>query len=90
MINIHPALLPDFGGKGMYGKFVHEAVIASAKAESGITVHYVTPQYDKGSIIFRAKTQVDKKDTAETLAKKIHALEEEHFPRIIETWLNEN
>ena len=84
IINIHPALLPKFGGKGMYGRFVHEAVIAAAETETGITIHYVDEQYDHGQPIFQAKVVVEKDDTPETLAKKVHLLEYEHFPRIIE------
>ncbi|MGB5944386.1 MAG: phosphoribosylglycinamide formyltransferase [Leeuwenhoekiella sp.] len=84
VINIHPALLPDFGGKGMYGDHVHKAVIAAAKEKSGITIHYVTQNYDEGAIIFQAETKVEKDDTPETLAAKIHELEYEHFPRVIE------
>jgi phosphoribosylglycinamide formyltransferase-1 len=87
VINIHPALLPDFGGKGMYGDRVHKAIIASAKKESGITIHYVTPEYDKGNVIFQAKTPISKGETAETLAVKIHELEYEHFPKVIEELL---
>src|SRR5579872_2042996 len=84
IVNIHPALLPKYGGKGMYGKFVHEAVIAASEKESGITIHYVDEQYDHGQPIFQARFLVDDADTTETLAKKIHLLEYEHFPRIIE------
>jgi phosphoribosylglycinamide formyltransferase-1 len=84
IINIHPALLPKFGGKGMYGRFVHEAVIAAAEEETGITIHYVDEHYDHGEPIFQAKVIVEKDDTPETLAKKVHLLEYEHFPRIIE------
>jgi phosphoribosylglycinamide formyltransferase-1 len=84
IINIHPALLPKFGGKGMYGRFVHEAVIAAAEKETGITIHYVDEQYDHGQPIFQAKVIVEKDDTPETVAKKVHLLEYEHFPRIIE------
>lgn len=84
IINIHPALLPRHGGKGMYGDVVHEAVIARHEKESGITIHYVNKLYDKGDIIFQAKCKVDPADTPETLAVKVHALEYEHFPRIIE------
>jgi phosphoribosylglycinamide formyltransferase-1 len=84
MINIHPALLPKFGGKGMYGRFVHEAVIAASEKETGITIHYVDEQYDHGAPIFQAKVIVEKEDTPETVAKKVHLLEYEHFPRIIE------
>jgi phosphoribosylglycinamide formyltransferase-1 len=84
IINIHPALLPKYGGKGMYGRFVHEAVIRSADMESGITIHYVDEQYDHGQSIFQAKVAVEPDDTPDTLAKKIHLLEYEHFPRVIE------
>lgn len=84
IINIHPALLPDFGGKGMYGYAVHEAVIAACKHESGITIHYVDEKYDNGTIIFQATCSVDKNDTAETLAQKIHVLEHKFYPQEIE------
>ncbi len=89
VINIHPALLPDFGGKGMYGDRVHQAVIASAKKESGITIHFVTPEYDKGNVIFQAKTPISEDETAESLAEKIHELEYEHFPKVIEELLGD-
>ena len=88
IVNIHPALLPKYGGKGMYGKFVHEAVIAASEKESGITIHYVDEQYDHGKPIFQARVMVEPGDTPETLAKKIHLLEYEHFPRIIEEVIN--
>ena len=84
IINIHPALLPDFGGKGMYGDFVHKKVIETGQTESGITIHYVNEYYDDGDIIFQAKCKVEKDDTPEMLAKKVHQLEYEHYPRIIE------
>jgi formyltetrahydrofolate-dependent phosphoribosylglycinamide formyltransferase len=84
IINIHPALLPKYGGKGMYGKFVHEAVLASGDKESGITIHYVDEQYDHGGTIFQAVCEVSETDTADSLAQKVHALEHAHFPRIIE------
>lgn len=84
MINIHPALLPKYGGKGMYGKFVHEAVIAAGEKESGITIHYVDEQYDHGATIFQATCPVEDGDTPETLAEKIHALEHAHFPQVVE------
>lgn len=89
VINIHPALLPDFGGKGMYGSRVHEAVIASGKTESGISIHEVNPVYDEGKLIFQAKTTISKGETAQSLVKKIHALEYEHFPRVIEELLED-
>jgi len=83
IINIHPALLPKYGGKGMYGHFVHEAVIAAREKESGITVHYVDDHYDNGDIIFQAKCEVEETDTPETLAKKIQALEHRYFPVVV-------
>ena len=87
VINIHPALLPKFGGKGMYGMRVHEAVINNKDKETGITIHYVNEQYDEGAIIFQAKCDVLDNDTAEDVAKKIHALEMEHFPKVVENLL---
>lgn len=84
IVNIHPALLPKYGGKGMYGPRVHEAVIAAGESESGITIHHVNEQYDEGSIIFQARCPVGENDTPETLAKKIHQLEHEHYPKVIE------
>ena len=89
VINIHPALLPDFGGKGMYGNHVHQAVITAKREESGITIHYVTSEYDRGNIIFQAKTPISEGETLETLTEKIHALEYEHFPKVIEKLLKE-
>jgi len=80
MINIHPALLPKYGGKGMYGNFVHEAVIANKEKESGISIHYVDEVYDNGQIILQATCFVAEDDTPETLAKKIQSLEHRHFP----------
>lgn len=84
IINIHPALLPKFGGKGMYGENVHKAVIEAGEKESGITIHYVDEHYDNGDIIFQAKCDVEYGDSASTLAQRIHALEHKHFPKIIE------
>ena len=84
IINIHPALLPKYGGKGMYGIHVHEAVIASREKESGISIHYVDERYDHGALIFQAACSVTDTDTAETLAQKIHQLEHAHFPKWIE------
>ena len=84
IINIHPALLPAYGGKGMYGMKVHESVIASGDKQSGITIHYVNEQYDKGDIIFQATCQIQADDTPEMLAAKIHELEYEYFPVVIE------
>jgi phosphoribosylglycinamide formyltransferase-1 len=84
IINIHPALLPKYGGKGMYGSFVHEAVIKNRENESGISIHFVNEKYDDGEIIFQAKCKIEKGDTPESLAAKIHKLEHAHFPKIIE------
>lgn len=84
IINIHPALLPKYGGKGMYGHHVHEAVINNNEKESGITIHYVDELYDHGKIIFQATCPVLPDDDATTLATRIHALEHEHFPDVIE------
>lgn len=84
IINIHPALLPKYGGKGLYGSFVHEAVIEAREKESGITIHYVDEHYDHGDHIFQQKLTIDESDTPETLAKKIQQLEHEHFPKVIE------
>jgi phosphoribosylglycinamide formyltransferase-1 len=84
IINIHPALLPAYGGKGMYGDIVHKAVLKSGGKESGITIHYVNKAYDKGAIIFQHKCKIDPSDTPESLAAKVHTLEYEHYPRIIE------
>ena len=83
IINIHPALLPAYGGKGMYGANVHKAVVAAGEKESGITIHEVTSEYDKGTILFQAKTQLEPDETPDSLAAKIHELEYEHFPRVI-------
>ncbi|MFY7651958.1 MAG: formyltransferase family protein [Chitinophagaceae bacterium] len=87
IINIHPALLPKFGGKGMYGMHVHNAVINKKELESGITIHYVNEAYDEGAIIFQAKCAVSNTETADSLAEKVHQLEYEHFPKVIEQWL---
>jgi phosphoribosylglycinamide formyltransferase 1 len=84
MINLHPALLPGFGGKGMFGMNVHKAVVAAQAPESGITIHYVNDQFDEGKVIFQATCKVAPDDTPETLADKIHQLEYAHFPRVIE------
>ena len=83
VVNIHPALLPSYGGKGMYGMKVHESVIAAGEKESGITIHYVNDHYDEGATIFQARCEITPEDTPDTLAEKVHALEYEHFPRVI-------
>lgn len=90
IINIHPALLPAYGGKGMYGSHVHEAVIANKEKESGISIHYVNEEYDRGKIIFQATTQLENTDTPDSLAEKIHQLEYKHFPEVIEKILDES
>lgn len=87
IINIHPALLPKYGGKGMYGSNVHNAVKENKETETGITIHYVNEHYDEGTIIFQAKTPVDSSDDAEAIAEKVHQLEYEHFPKVIEKLL---
>lgn len=89
IINIHPALLPKYGGKGMYGMHVHNAVIKNKETETGITIHYVNKQYDDGQIIFQEKCQIDYDDTPEDIARKVHELEHQFFPRIIEKFLYE-
>jgi phosphoribosylglycinamide formyltransferase-1 len=88
IINIHPALLPKYGGKGMYGRFVHEAVIAAGEKETGITIHYVDEIYDHGKVLFQARVELEPADTPETVAQKVHQLEYEHFPKIIEELIN--
>lgn len=84
VINIHPALLPKYGGKGMYGHHVHEAVVAAGENESGITIHIVDENYDRGTILEQARCSVTPDDTPDTLAAKIHLLEKEYFPRVID------
>jgi phosphoribosylglycinamide formyltransferase 1 len=84
IINIHPALLPKYGGKGMYGHHVHEAVVAAGDKESGITIHFVNENYDEGNIIFQASCAVENSDKADDVARKVHELEYTHFPRVIE------
>ena len=87
IINIHPALLPNFGGKGMYGNKVHEAVIASGEKESGITIHLVDEHYDHGKTLFQATVAVNDHESPESLAGKIHELEHKYFPETIESWI---
>lgn len=84
IVNIHPALLPKYGGKGMFGDNVHKAVIAASEKQSGITIHFVDEQYDHGKTIFQATCEVNEKDTPETLAQKIHQLEHRYFSEILE------
>jgi phosphoribosylglycinamide formyltransferase-1 len=84
VINIHPALLPKYGGKGMYGRHVHEAVVANGENETGITIHFVNEKYDDGKIIFQKSVAVSERDTSEHVAEKIHQLEYEYLPKVIE------
>jgi len=88
IINIHPALLPKYGGKGMYGMYVHEAVVNNKEKETGITIHYVNEHYDEGAIIFQSKCTVLATDSAEDVASKIHELEMKHFPEVVNSLLN--
>ncbi|MDR1810433.1 MAG: phosphoribosylglycinamide formyltransferase [Prevotella sp.] len=90
IVNIHPALLPKYGGKGMYGDRVHQAVVEAGETESGVTIHYVNENYDEGSIIFQAKCELTPDDTPEDVARKVHALEYEYFPKVIERLLSAN
>lgn len=87
ILNIHPALLPRHGGKGMYGDRVHRAVIEAGEVESGITIHHVNEKYDDGDALFQARVAVAPDETPESLAAKVHALEYEHFPRVVERYL---
>ncbi len=87
IINIHPALLPAYGGKGMYGRHVHEAVVAAGEKESGITIHLVDEKYDNGRILFQARCPIEASDTPDDVAEKIHRLEQEHFPRVVEEYI---
>lgn len=87
IINIHPALLPKYGGKGMYGSFVHQAVKANKELETGITIHYVNQHYDEGEVIFQKSVALTADDTPESIADKVHALEHKYFPKVIESLL---
>ncbi len=90
IINIHPALLPQYGGKGMWGHHVHEAVVGNGENESGISIHYVNKHYDEGNIIFQAKCDVTPADTADSVAKKVQELEYRYFPEVIEAEIRKN
>ena len=90
IINIHPALLPKYGGKGMYGAHVHQAVKDNNEKETGITIHYVNENYDEGGIIFQHKVALTPEETVESIAKKVHTLEYEHFPKVIEQLVLDN
>ncbi len=87
IINIHPALLPKYGGKGMYGHFVHEAVVAAQEPESGISIHFVNERYDEGDIIFQATCPVTPEDTPDEVARKVQVLEHQHYPEVVEKLL---
>ncbi len=89
IVNIHPALLPNFGGKGMYGRFVHEAVKNASVTETGITIHFCNAHYDEGDIIFQATCRVDTNDTPDNIAQKVHALEHQYYPKMIEKTIDE-
>lgn len=89
IINIHPSLLPKFGGKGMYGDRVHEAVVAAGEAETGITIHYLNERFDEGEIVVQYKCPVLPQDTAADVAKKVHALEYEYYPKVIDRLLTD-
>ena len=86
IVNIHPALLPRFGGKGMYGEKVHQAVRAAGEKQSGITIHLVNERFDEGRILFQATCDLAPDDTPETIASKVHTLEYRHYPSVIEEW----
>ncbi|WP_338408892.1 phosphoribosylglycinamide formyltransferase [uncultured Flavobacterium sp.] len=90
IINIHPALLPDYGGKGMYGMNVHKAVFENKAAQTGITIHYVTPNYDEGAIIFQKNVSISDCKSPQEIAEKVHQLEHNHFSEVIKKLLNEN
>jgi phosphoribosylglycinamide formyltransferase 1 len=87
IVNIHPALLPKFGGKGMYGMFVHEAVKAAGETETGITIHEVNEHYDEGKVLFQATCEVAATDTVEMIAHRVQQLEHLHYPKVIEQWV---
>lgn len=89
IVNIHPALLPGYGGKGMYGSFVHQAVLEAKEIQSGITIHLVDEHYDKGDIVFQAFCPVEPTDTPDTLAQKVHQLEHQHYPKVVEKLIKE-
>ena len=90
VVNIHPALLPKYGGKGMYGNYVHQAVLANKEEETGISIHYVNGNYDEGAIICQKKVSLSKNESIETIAEKVHDLEHEWFPKVIEEILKDS
>ena len=87
IINIHPALLPGYGGKGMYGKNVHSAVIGAGEKHSGISIHLVNEEYDRGTLLFQSICEIDKNDTPDSLAEKVHQLEYKHYPEVIQNYI---
>ncbi|HEY5692805.1 MAG TPA: phosphoribosylglycinamide formyltransferase [Cyclobacteriaceae bacterium] len=87
IINIHPALLPKYGGKGMYGSNIHEAVKAAHEKETGITIHLVNEHYEEGAIVFQTKTPLLRADTPDQIAEKVHKLEYEYYPKVVESWI---
>ena len=90
IINIHPAILPKYGGKGMYGTHVHQAVKKNHETETGITIHYVNEAYDEGEVIFQAKVIIENEDSIEIIASKVHKLEQANFPKVIQNLLNKD
>ena len=90
IINVHPALLPKYGGKGMYGMHVHNSIVENNEKETGITIHYVNEHYDEGNIIFQDTVALNQDDTPESVAQKVHQLEYEHFPKVIEKLLSQS
>ena len=90
IINIHPALLPKYGGRGMYGTHVHQAVKENHETETGITIHYVNEAYDEGEVIFQAKVTIENEDSIEIIASKVHELEQANFPKVIQNLLNKD
>ena len=90
LINIHPSLLPKFGGKGMFGLRIHQAVLEAAEQESGITIHLVNELYDSGDILFQATCSVKSDDSAEALAARVHELEYKYYPEVVEEWIKQN
>lgn len=90
IINIHPALLPNYGGKGMYGHHVHQAVLDNKEKETGITIHLVNEEFDKGEILFQAQIQLSQDETIESISNKIHAIEQSSFPKVIERYISKH
>ena len=90
IINIHPAILPKYGGKGMYGTHVHQAVKKNHETETGITIHYVNEAYDEGKVIFQAKVAIENEDSIKIIASKVHKLEQANFPKVIQNLLNKD